>query len=220
MTDNDYSLDSLDIEGLNAAKGIKFIFLNVRSLLPNINLLRAHFEHSNALLIGITESWLTPRIHDNLVAIDGFHLVRHDRKLPKRGGGLLLYINDAASFELLPPDMSHSDIHLEALSINVILPKQTNFLVTLVYLPPSADKVNALSKLKQINTLASRYKSIRILAGDFNMDLSGTNKRQKDKTLLLDFQRSVNLVQTIRKPTRITNNSSSLIDLIFVPPLS
>lgn len=104
-------------------------------------------EHSNVLLLGFSETWLTPRIHDNLIKIDGFNIIRQDRKLPKRGGGLLLYVNSAADVKSLPWDMSCSDSNLEVLSANVVLPKQKIFLISLVYLPPSAEKAAALSEL-------------------------------------------------------------------------
>lgn len=216
-TDNDTTNTNItDIEGLKAAKGRKLVFLNVRSLLSNINLLRAEFEHSNLLVIGICETWLTTRIHDSLIAIDGFNLVRHDRKLSKRGGGLLLYINTAVDFTPMPENLSCSDGSLEALTTTVVLPKQRNFIITLVYIPPSADKTVALTKLKQINNLISLNDAARVIAGDFNMDFSGNNKRHKDKAMLIDFQRSTNLAQTITLPTRTTNKTSSVIDLIFV----
>lgn len=46
----------------------------------------------------------------------------------------------------------------------------------------------------------------------------GRSKRTKERALLLDFERSTNLVQIIKNPTRTTNNTKSLIDLLFVPP--
>lgn len=138
----------LTVDQLNTTKGRKFVFLNVRSILPNINLLRAEFEHSNILLIGIWETWLTKRIHDNLIKIDGFNLTWYDRKQPKRGGGLLLYINDAIDYQPLWENLSSSDPDLEVLTAHITLPKQSNFLVSIVFIPPLADKAATLGKLK------------------------------------------------------------------------
>lgn len=220
MTDKDTGNtdDSMTVDSLRTIKGRKFIFLNARSILPNINLIRADFEHSDFLLIGNSETWLTKRIHDDLIKIQGFNLVRYDRKQPKRGGGILFYINDAVDYQIPPAnDMCLSDADLEVLTIIVKLPNQLDFVVSLVYIPPTADKSAALSKLKSTFELNTSHKFIRIVAGDFNMDYSGRNKRSSEKSLLLDFERSTNLAQIIKTPTRVTNKTASLIDLIFVP---
>lgn len=62
------------------------------SILPNINLLSSDFEYSDLFIIGISETLLTNRVHNNLVSIKGFNLVTLDKMPLKRGGGLLLYI--------------------------------------------------------------------------------------------------------------------------------
>lgn len=60
MTDRTNATENFDdimtLDRLKTIKGHKFIFLNVRSILPNINLLRAEFEHSDLLVIGFSES--------------------------------------------------------------------------------------------------------------------------------------------------------------------
>ena len=53
-----------------------------------------------------------------------------------------------------------------------------------------------------------------ILCGDFNIDLMKTEN--KDTKNLVDLVRSYNLEATINKPTRIFNNSATLIDNIFI----
>lgn len=78
----------MDVKQLLEAKGRALVFLNIRSLLANINVLRCDFQHSKIMAIGISESWLNSKTHDQLVSIDGFKIVRHDRQYNKRGGGL------------------------------------------------------------------------------------------------------------------------------------
>lgn len=108
---------------LNNSRGRKLAFINVRSIRPNINLLRHDFELSNLSLIGITESWFNDRIHDNLVSINGFNIVRSDRVLNKRGGGLVMYIHDTLEFERQPSHFNHSDKNLELLTV-LLKPKK------------------------------------------------------------------------------------------------
>ena len=54
-----------------------------------------------------------------------------------------------------------------------------------------------------------------ILLGDFNIDLS-KKTRSLSKQLLHNFSRQFHLDQLITKPTRITETSETMIDLIFV----
>lgn len=125
--------------GLNVllqAKGRKFAFINVRSLLPNINLLRHDFELTDLTAIGVSESWLNHKVHDSLFKINGFNLVRLDRMGGKRGGGLVLYINNVFNFECLPDKFNYSDPDLEMLTVLVKPPNQKNFLLSLIYVPP------------------------------------------------------------------------------------
>lgn len=72
---------------LRETRGRKFAFVNVRSLLPNINLMHHDFELSNFAVIGISKSWLNAKIPDPLIAIRGFNQIRLDRAVSKRGGG-------------------------------------------------------------------------------------------------------------------------------------
>ena len=54
-----------------------------------------------------------------------------------------------------------------------------------------------------------------ILLGDFNIDLR-KKKHSSSKQLLHNFSRQFHLDQLIMKPTRITETSETMIDLIFV----
>lgn len=80
------------------------------------------------MLIGICETWLTKRIHDNLIKIDCFNLARYDRKQPKRGGGLLLYINDAIDFKkdvITKPKVTFTFRDLKKYNLAILLYKFT-----------------------------------------------------------------------------------------------
>lgn len=78
---------SLNLEMFKLEKGRKILFLNIRSIMANINELRYLLENSNIAICGICETWLNKKLHDKLKAINGFKLVRLDRKTGKRGGG-------------------------------------------------------------------------------------------------------------------------------------
>lgn len=207
--------DPKDFTDFKAISGRKFMFFNVRSLLPNINLLRYELSDSNILLIGICETWLTERIHDGLIQIDGYNTVRLDRRTGKRGGGLIFYVNNTIKYDQVSDDLNSSDINLEMLTILIKPDHQRNFLVSLVYIPPSADKSLAIEQIKSTNKVIDGTSSLRLIAGDFNMDYSAKTRRATENVLLRDLERSLGLTQMISSPTRVTTSTASIIDLIF-----
>lgn len=126
-----------------------------------------------------------------------------------------MYINDQLCYDTYPEDINCSDDSLEMLSL-IVKPKfQRNFIITLVYIPPSADKKIAIERIKQLS-LPNTSSAVRILAGDFNMEYSAKRERLGEYHLLQSLERSLTLKQIISKPTRKSSTVSSLIDLIFI----
>lgn len=60
---------------LNAFKGFKVLSLNVRSLLPKINILRLDLGDIHFDVLALSETWLKPDISDALISLDGYRLV-------------------------------------------------------------------------------------------------------------------------------------------------
>lgn len=76
----------MDIGELKLTKGRVICFLNVRLIMANINVIRPDFDNSGFMAIGLSETWLNKKLHNGLIQILGFNIVRNDRKLCKRGG--------------------------------------------------------------------------------------------------------------------------------------
>ena len=77
-------------------KGLHFIYLNIRSLLPKLDELILLATKTNAAVIGITESWLDDSVKDSEVEVCGYSILRHDRN--RHGCGVCLYIRSDISF--------------------------------------------------------------------------------------------------------------------------
>lgn len=111
---------------------------------------------------------------------------------------------------------------IEALSVEMIFEicatEVTKFdmLLTNLYWPDKDREVeifyNCLRKL--LNRLSIKYKHKNIvLGGDFNIDF---HKNSNKKIDLLNLMLTFNFHQLIQESTRITSNSSTCLDLIFV----
>ena len=59
-------------------------------------------------------------------------------------------------------------------------------------------------------------KSDVVILGNLNADMMASSKFPKrDKQELLNFSRAYNFTQLIKEPTRITDTSRTMIDLVF-----
>lgn len=223
MTDTPCSIqhrtDPDTISDLCDTKGKKIIYWNARSLLANFNLFELDVKNSNFLALCISETWLNTSLPNSLIAISGYNIIRLDRVINKRGGGLLLYINDQFDFDIAPDHLNVSNANLELLSVKVKIPNQRDFVISTVYLPPSGKKIEALQMIS--NNIEEFCKTIKtnavvVLGGDFNLNYAVTRDGiGSDRELLLEFGRKNGFSQVISSYTRTTVKSCKTIDLIF-----
>ena len=174
---------------------------NVMSLAQKIDEIRHCTANANLDLIYLTQTWLQERVHDNVVSINGFNLVRLDRRTGAHGG-VCTYIKDSFQFSLFD-DLT--DFSFEVLWIKICptrLPRGlSSIVVGTVYHPPRADNTAMLTYL--MNSLSSieswHLNSGIILLGDFN-DLN-----------VVKLKSSFQLKQIVNFPTRGQNS----LDLIL-----
>ena len=132
-----------------------------------------------------------------------------DRSNGKLHGGLICHIKDGVAFN---PNKHFLDSDIEAMWIEINLPKTKPILIGTVYRPPSSH-VDYVDKLDTIfHECNSTYDDVYIL-GDFNLDVAKTSECKRVNILARNSQ----MTQIIKDYTIIiTNVSKSKIDLIFV----
>ena len=206
-------------------KGLHLIHLNVNSLLPKIDELRNIAKCSNAAVIGITETKLDNTVYDSEVTIDGYSIVRNDRN--RKGGGVACYIRSNICYSR---KTCLSD-NLENIFIDLLFPKTKPISIGILYKPPRQTRF--------LEQMVTDFESLELnnelyILGDFNIDLlfKGNcilNKTQKSKNHFTDFLPEIKkynefcsiygFKQSINCPTRITCNTSTLIDHILTNAL-
>ena len=139
-----------DFGTLSAAKGLKLVHLNIRSLVKKVDKLRLILKENLVDVFTISETWLQPHLNSGLVEIDGYRIFRMDRKAgggnKKRGGGLLTYVNAKFSSQCEAlEDLDASDPNIEAQRIYIHRPNCKDAVVCNIYLPPSGDLNKAIS---------------------------------------------------------------------------
>ncbi|EDO34538.1 predicted protein, partial [Nematostella vectensis] len=177
---------------------------NVRSLAPKIDEVREAISNANLDLACITETWLRNHIHNNVIAVSGYNLVRRDRTKDQHGG-VCIFIKDSIKYQVLEDLM---DDEFEVLWIQLRpsrLPRGiTSIVVGLVYHPPSAADMPMLEYLHScLSTMEASYPGCgTILLGDFNKTLVKKSTR---------LSNGFKLKQLVNFPTR----GGNMLDPIF-----
>lgn len=89
----------ISLTELRDEPGFKLLSMNIRSIFPKINVLRADVFGLNLDVLSFCETWLRETV-PNSIDIDGYKLAQADRAIPvfggipKKGGGLCIYYKD------------------------------------------------------------------------------------------------------------------------------
>ena len=187
-------------------RGLHFLHLNARSILPKIDHLHNLATNTNAAVIAITETWLDDTVTDGEVGIPGYVLERRDRN--REGGGVGLYIRNDIAFNRRD-DLQDSE--LEFIAVDILLPKTKPILVAATYRPPKDSKF--YNRLEDVLLNSPHYNQQEtFFLGDFNTDILA--KRNNLNSALKGFLSVFDMCQLIDEPTRTTTTSKTAIDLI------
>ena len=90
--------DIPDLSNLTSQRGLKFLYLNVCSLLPKVDELRLLLlRYKDIDFFPVTETHLSPNISDGEIGIPGYTIYRLDRQAQSKGGGVLVYVRNCVS---------------------------------------------------------------------------------------------------------------------------
>ena len=80
-----------NFQALGKAKGIKLVHMNVRSLFPKVDQLRAILFQNKIDILTLSETWLNSKYDDHMIQIQDYTHYRLDRSngkdTKKTGGG-------------------------------------------------------------------------------------------------------------------------------------
>ena len=199
----------------NLKRNLENLQTHLRSLKRNLENLQTHLLQElnfNFSVIGITET----KIRDNDFFDFNPNMENYKFEFvptPLASGGVGMYIRDNLKYTVLE---KCSNGAFQALWVETDFPDKSNIICGVIYRQhnsPESFETYFEDTLDRFSALRSN-KYIYIM-GDFNINLLNAQTCQYTQDFLLTLQ-SYALTPTIDKPTRVYNNSATLIDNIFV----
>ena len=184
--------------------------LNINSLVSHIDDLRVVMSQFKDIdILAINETKLDATIKDGEVHLPGYGVVRKDRESNSRnGGGVCIYVRSNINFQLRA-DLSPNN--LECLTVEISKPRSKPFLVSTWYRPPQSSP-DLFSTFERIIDKIDAENLELYLMGDLNCNLL-SEVVSNNSSHLLNIIDIYGLTQLITEPTRVTQYSSTLIDL-------
>ena len=182
--------------------------LNINGLSTHVDELRVYLATNDIDILAINGTKLDESIMEGEVNICGYDIVPPDRK--RGGGGVCFFVKNSINFSTRH-DLNVDD--LENLCVEIQNPRSKPFLVVTWYRPP--DSLTGIFESFEI--LLRRLDSLNIeyhLLGDINCNLS-VSLYDNDTRKLVSITDVYGLHQLINEPTRITETSQTLTDLIY-----
>ena len=179
----------------------------------------------NISVLLLTESKLDSTVPSNIISIPGYHTpIRHDRPINGRhGGGCVMYISDKLMFKHQTHKQSE---YYEHLWVDIMAGNRT-IAVNCLYRPPNESAESHQSfctAAEDILTQLSNYEAdAKIISGDLNLGncfcVDPVLPFKPLDNAASQLFSSFGFSQLIDSPTRVTENTVSLIDLVFVQSL-
>ena len=193
---------------------VSIAHLNVRSLkcrdhyvLVKETVLANRFD-----IFTVSETWLNGTVKDLEIEIPGYVIHRLDRQ-NSRGGGVCAYVSRNFKVEYLGDISFTAPSGFQQLWLKIQVKNTRSFIVCTAYRPPNTPLSCFDSDLIETFIYASSFNVPIYLLGDMNCRLE-RNDNPETKALL-NFCLSYNLSQLITKPTRVTETTSSILDVIL-----
>lgn len=185
--------------------------LNIRSLYNKFEDFKTYVLSHNFDIFLLSETWLSACIHNFMIDIPGYSLFRLDRVTGK-GGGVAIYVRNCNNIKHIKVIETDNTFGIENLWITCKI-NGNKVCIGCIYRPPDTN-YRSLQFLEDILAEILISSDNVFCLGDFNLNY--LNKSTVEFKYLETLLESFSLTQIIKKPTRVTQESSTLIDYILV----
>ena len=182
--------------------------LNVNSLPNKFEEIKEWLAQKAFDILSIQETKIDRTFPNSQFHVEGFKLFRRDRV--KGGGGIAVFISE----NIITTTRKVACTHLEALLFDLRI-GQRQFALLSAYKPPSVDNNIFTNEMLKVMDQATLLSDNIICIGDLNCDILHPLHNNKQGKCLLDICDVYDLDPLINKPTRISENKSTCLDVIL-----
>ena len=191
---------------------LSILNVNIRSINKNFDKLKECLEilDHEFTIIGLSETHMKEK------PLECFHLpgynIEYTNRKNREKGGVCMYITDKVKYKLRA-DLSMANSNYESCFIEIENNKHKNIIVGVIYRAHTPID-NFVGDFNPILNKINQENKINFIMGDFNIDLlkDDTDRATHD---YLDLIYSHSLIPSIHKPTRITEETATIIDNIL-----
>ena len=186
--------------------------------------MKKNFENFKELLkdlsvsfsaICLSETWCESQneSQNSNYILSGYNFFYQYRQY-RRGGRVCLFVKESFCCKTRQ-DLSINCNAIESLCLEIANEKSKNIILNLTYRPPNGDVKEFEQHLNKILSTNHILKKEVIMAGDLNMNLLDFEQNKKVQNFPnITFGHS--MMPVINKPTRVTKNTGTAIDHIFI----
>ena len=160
----------------------------------------------------MSETWLNSTVTNGETAIDDYQIFRQDRLIDKKGGGVCAFVKKVLKVTIVNELTNTSESNFQQLWIKLQNKKIKTIIICVIYRPPDCPLNCIQDDFRQNCVRALSMNKPIFILGDMNCYLL---KDCPEKRAITDLCNDLNLKQIIKEPTRITDTSQSLIDVIL-----
>lgn len=187
--------------------GQQIILINAKSLPNNLKNMEQLLAVLNPTMVMCSETRIPNNILNHKVSINGYKILRCD-SLNRHTGGVAAYVKNEIDAEILTEEHIDGNWYLtvELKSCNI------SGIYTILYRSPSSSHAKFLGHLKMVLDRSASD----VVMGDFNIDMSEQHSNKLIySSKLKQMMDSFGFQQLVSFPTRITERSQTIIDLVF-----
>ena len=176
------------------------------NLISYLSILSRHFD-----IICLTETWYG----DEKIAEIFFeqYIGFYSNRVSRSGGGSCILVSKKLNCQITESLNVNTDF-VEAIFVDLLC---NNKKVTIgsIYRPPNTNFENFISFIEMNLQPMTSCGSDIFVCGDFNLDMLKINGAGSKSSIFYNTMSSLSLLPVISKPTRVTDETSTLIDNIF-----
>ena len=180
------------------------------TLLSNIDEIRLLPSSHNIHILCVNETSLDTSISDQEIHVDGFSVLHKDRN--RSGGGLAVFVSNSISYSAKD---NRSVDQLEMVWLEAKPTYSKPFLICPVYRPSSFNKLHFFTICMTILSWRCHLVYQFMVMGDLNIDCVPEVYTCSASNEIFKFCQLFNFKQSVTFSTRVTLNTSTLIDVIL-----